>query len=122
MKHVFARGVLALCLLMPAAAWAGRGGQAPVDDEEKMDTALRKFGYVAGQAFQCHTKEEQDKLERVALTSATNILRLFGSDRAFYFAAAFGSGVAESIDPKNCPAAIKKASEMVVKLKTLAER
>ena len=32
------------------------------EDEEQMDAALRKFGYVSGQAFQCHTKEEQVKL------------------------------------------------------------
>jgi hypothetical protein len=87
-----------------------------------MDTALRKFGYVSGQAFQCHTKEEQVKLERTALNVGTNILRLFGSDRAFYFAAAFGMGMSEPMDPKKCPEAIQQATEMIGKLKTLSER
>jgi hypothetical protein len=87
-----------------------------------MDSALRKFGYVSGQAFQCHSKEEQIKLERTALNVATNIMRLFGSDRAFFYAAAFGAGMSEQMDPNKCPAAIKQATEMVAKLKILSER
>jgi hypothetical protein len=62
------------------------------------------------------------KAERVALDVATNILRLFGSDRAFFYAAAFGAGASEQMDQKACPAAIKEAKAMVDKLKVLSTR
>jgi hypothetical protein len=122
MKHVLALGVLALCLLLPGVAAAQQDIKVSAEDEEQMDSALRKFGYVSGQAFQCHTKEEQVRLERTALNVGTNILRLFGSDRAFYYAAAFGAGMSEQLDRKICPAAIKQATEMIAKLKILSER
>jgi alanine-alpha-ketoisovalerate/valine-pyruvate aminotransferase len=125
MKHVLALGVFALCLLLPGVASAQQARQdikISVEDEEQMDSALRKFGYVSGQAFQCHSKEEQIKLERTALNVATNILRLFGSDRAFFYAAAFGAGMTDQMDRKTCPAAIKQATDMIAKLKILSER
>ena len=122
MKHVLALGVLALCLLLPGVAAAQQDIKVSAEDEEQMDSALRKFGYVSGQAFQCHTKEEQVRLERTALNVGTNILRLFGSDRAFYYAAAFGAGMSEQLDRKICPAAIKQATEMIAKLKILSDR
>lgn len=110
-----------------AAALLALGGmaaaQVPSDaDEERMDAALRKFGYVSGQAFQCHGKEQQLRLEKTALRAATNILRLFGSDRAFYFAAAFGAGSSEQLDTKKCPEFIREADELVRKLGVLASR
>lgn len=97
--------------------------QMPSDaEEEKLDTTLRKFGYTSGQAFQCHSKEQQLKLEKTALNVGTNILRLFGSDRAFFFAAAFGAGAAEQLDTKTCPDLIRQADEMIRKLNVLAAR
>jgi hypothetical protein len=97
--------------------------QMPSDaEEEKLDMTLRKFGYVSGQAFQCHSKEQQLKLEKTALNVGTNILRLFGSDRAFFFAAAFGAGAAEQLDTKTCPDLIRQADEMIRKLNVLASR
>ena len=114
-------GALVASLMASGVATAGQG-KPVVDEDEQMDSALRKFGYVSGQAFQCHTKEQQVKLERTALDVGTNILRLFGSDRAFFFAAAFGAGASEKMDAKDCPAAIKQADEMITKLKILAAR
>jgi hypothetical protein len=58
----------------------------------------------------------------VALDVATNILRLFGSDRAFFFAAAFGAGASEQMDQKGCPAAISEATAMIDKLRVLSTR
>lgn len=108
---------LALCAL-PALASA----QVPTDtEEERMDAAFRKFGYVSGQAFACHTKDQQAKLERTALNVGTNILRLFGSDRAFFFAAAFGAGSSAAVDQAKCPAVLKQADEMLAKLKVLSQ-
>lgn len=119
-KIPVALGVLALSVLMSGVASAQQG--PTVDEEERFDGVIRKFGYTSGQAFQCHTKDQQAKLERTALDVGTNILRLFGSDRAFYYAAAFGAGMTEQMDTKKCPEAIKQAGEMIEKLKVLSAR
>src|SRR5262245_37422597 len=114
---------LVLLLLTGVGGAQQPASTLPTDqEEEQMDGALRKFGYVSGQAFQCHTKEQQAKAERVALDVATNILRLFGSDRAFFYAAAFGAGASEQMDQKACPGAIKEAATMIDKLKVLSAR
>jgi hypothetical protein len=116
-------GCLTMCLLTANGGAQQPTSALPTDqEEEQLDTAMRKFGYVSGQAFQCHPKEQQVKAERVALDVATNILRLFGSDRAFFYAAAFGAGASEQMDQKACPAAIKEAKAMVDKLKVLSAR
>lgn len=121
------RAMGSIAKIAAATALLALGGiaaaQLPSDaDEERMDTALRKFGYVSGQAFQCHGKDQQLRLEKTALSVGTNILRLFGSDRAFYFAAAFGAGSSEQLDAKSCPEFIRQADEMVRKLNVLASR
>ena len=116
------RTLLSAALALLTLQGAGMAQTQPVDEEEKMDAAFRKFGYVTGQAFQCHSKEQQVKLEKTALNVGTNILRLFGSDRAFFFAAAFGAGASEQLDAKQCPEYVKRAEEMVRKLNVLASR
>ena len=108
------------CLTLGLAA--GAQTRQAGDEEEQMDTALRKFGYVSGQAFSCHSKDQQAKLERTALNVTTNILRLFGSDRAFFYAAAFGAGASEQVDTKKCPEVIKQAEEMLGRMKVLSSR
>ena len=112
---------LALSLLLSGVATAQQA-MPTVDEEERLDGVMRKFGYVSGQAFQCHTKEQQVKLERLALDVGTNILRLFGSDRAFYFAAAFGAGSIDRLDTGKCPEVIRQAEDMIGKLKVLSSR
>ena len=119
MRTELMSGVLALSMLASSAV-AAQQAKPSVDEEEQMDTALRKFGYVSGQAFSCHTKEQQAKLERTALDVGTNVLRLFGSDRTFFFAAAFGAGASEKVDAAKCPAVIKEAEQMIAKLKILS--
>jgi hypothetical protein len=119
-RKTLAVGLFALALL-PGVASA-QAPKAAVDPEEQMDTSFRKFGYVTGQAFACYSKAEQVKLEKTALNVGNNILRLFGSDRAFFYAAAFGAGAAERVDQAKCPAIIKEATEMVDKLKGLSTR
>src|SRR5262245_63300250 len=103
-------GLVLLLLTGIGGAQQATSGLPTDQEEEQLDTAMRKFGYVSGQAFQCHTKEQQVKVERIALDVGTNILRLFGSDRAFFFAAAFGAGASEQMDQKGCPAAIQEAT------------
>ena len=113
---------LVLCLATGMVAAQQPPAATAADDEEQLDTALRKFGYVSGQAYQCHAKDQQAKVERTALDVATNVLRLFGSDRAFFYAAAFGAGASGDIDRQKCPATIKEASDMVAKLQVLSTR
>lgn len=120
MRLFTAAGIVTLCLTSSLAnAWQS---DQVMDEEEQMDKALRRFGYTSGQVFQCQPKEQQTKHERTALDIATNVLRLFGSDRAFYFAAAFGAGATEKMDDKSCAEASRQFRDMVSKLKVLAQR
>jgi hypothetical protein len=111
---------MALCLALEAAT--AQQPDQDVSEDEQMDRVLRQIGFVCGQAFQCHAKDQQTKLERVALDIATNVLRLFGSDRAFFFAAAFGAGATDKMDEKGCAEAIKQSHDMLNKFKVLAKR
>jgi hypothetical protein len=114
-------GALTLCLL-PALAGAQQKAQ-PVDDEEQMDSVLRKFGYVSGQACQCQKlPADKTRFELKSLDIATGILRLFGSDRAFFYAAAFGAGLTAAMEQSKCPEAIKQHEAMVTRLKVLGPR
>ena len=95
----------------------------PADEEEQMDDSLRKMGYISGQACQCQTQPAaKTKVERQSLDIANGVLRLFGSDRAFSYAAAFGAGITADLDQKKCPEAIKEFEAMLGKLKALAAR
>src|SRR5690554_6864025 len=114
-------GVGVMVFLLAGVGGAQQPGPAqPVDEEEQMDTGLRKFGYISGQAFQCYDAKQQEQAQRVALDVATNILRLFGSDRAFFYAAAFGAGATAEIDKKTCPDAIREAKAVIEKLNALS--
>jgi len=94
---------------------------ASTDEEEQMDNALRKLGYISGQAYQCQTAPaDKTKFEKTALDIANGILRLFGSDRAFSFAAAYGVGSTDKIDQKDCAEAIRRYDTAITKLKVLA--
>ncbi len=90
------------------------------DEDERLDNGLRDYGYVTGQAYQCVADENKKAAVSTALEIATGILRLFGSDRAFYFATAFGIGSAEAVDAEKCPELIEQYHQMTAKLKTLA--
>lgn len=72
------------------------------DEEEKFDDAIQQFGYVSGAALQCAASNQSPNIERDALRAFTGITRLFGSDRAFFYAAAYGAGATSSIDRSKC--------------------
>ena len=128
---------LAAAALAVAAVWLLPGMVAPrhevlalpavqdaADAEDaQMDEALKKFGYVSGQACQCRAAgPDRTQHERQALEIATGVLRLFGSDRAFYYAAAFGAGVSNELDAAACPEVVKQYDAMLAKVKVLANR
>ena len=87
----------------------------PVDDEEKFDDAIQQFGYVSGAAFQCATSNQAQAVERDVMRAFTGITRLFGSDRAFFYAAAYGAGAAGKVDRAKCPQYVKQFQESIQK-------
>ncbi|MFN6351307.1 MAG: hypothetical protein ACK40D_00315 [Cyanobacteriota bacterium] len=86
-------------LQAPVMARAPKSSVAPsvsgvsplADEEETFDEKLRQFGYWSGVALMC----------------VQRITQLFGSDRAFFFAAAFGYGTSIQVDPARCKDALE---------------
>jgi hypothetical protein len=87
----------------PAAAAA-----APVDEEEAFDEKLREFGYWSGAAHGCVAEAKQPEVERKVLETFNRIGQLFGTDRAFFYAAAFGRGTSVKIEAAKCPEFLDK--------------
>lgn len=89
--------ILCLCLLLLSApAWAQ-------NDDETFENAVRNFGYVSGLAHQCVPDAQKLTVERDVIKAYTGIVSLFGSDDAFFYAAAFGAGSTAKYDKKKCP-------------------
>lgn len=76
--------------------------------EDAFDDKLRAFGYWSGAAFSCVGEARQAEVERKVLDNFNGIARLFGTDRAFFYAAAFGNGTTHKVDPAKCPEFIEK--------------
>jgi hypothetical protein len=91
-----------------APAPAPAQAQAVVDEEEAFDEKLREFGYWSGAAFACVGEAKQAEVERRVLDNFNGIARLFGTDRAFFYAAAFGNGTTHKVDPAKCPEFLDK--------------
>lgn len=88
----------------PAApAQAPPAAAAGADDEEAFEEKLREFGYWYGAAFGCAPQAKQAEVERQVLDAYHSIARLFGTDRAFFYAAAFGHGTSVKIEGQKCP-------------------
>ena len=101
--------------LSPAAisATASEGG----DTEEQLDQGLKGFGYLTGLALGCVASEQRTRLEREALDLNAEITRLFGTDRAFLFAASFGNGTGVELKTEDCKTVIDRYSARVVKFR-----
>jgi hypothetical protein len=91
-----------------AAQQAPAQAKAADDDEEMFDEKLRQFGYWSGAAFACVGEAKQAEVERKVLDTFNGIARLFGTDRAFFYAAAFGNGTTHKVDPAKCPEFLDK--------------
>ena len=87
----------------PAAAAA-----APADPEEDFDEKLREFGYWSGAAHGCVPEAQQAEVERKVLATFNRIGQLFGTDRAFFYAAAFGRGTSMKVEAAKCPEFLEK--------------
>lgn len=102
---------LTVLLTVLMLSWAGSAIAQTPDEEEELDNAIQRFGYVSGMAFQCVPDEESGTVEREAMQVFTGLSRLFGTDRAFFYAAAYGSGATTSVEDSRCDAAIRQFRE-----------
>ena len=86
-----------------------------VDEEEQLDEAIQQFGYLSGVAFQCASGQQADakSIEKEVMKAFTGITRLFGSDRAFYYAAAYGVGATSTIDRSKCAEETRRFQELM---------
>jgi hypothetical protein len=93
------RHTIALALLVaPMLALAGTE-----DEDARFDDAVRDFGFTSGAALQCAEAAQKPRIESQALKAYSGIVRLFGSDQAFFYAAAFGAGSVMPVDKAKCP-------------------
>jgi hypothetical protein len=111
MKSIARKSTLLACALFSASLFIGTAlaqqpaakAAAPANEEEMFDNKLREFGYWSGAAYGCVPAAKQLEVERKVLESFNHIARLFGTDRAFFYAAAFGNGTTIKIDAQKCP-------------------
>lgn len=103
---------LALCCIAAPMA-------ANENDESAFDDALRNFGLTAGIAWQCSAEDMRESVDVRTLEAYSGILRLFGSDRAFGFAASYGVGIAADIEDEDCAARIAAFEDGLASAKNL---
>jgi hypothetical protein len=93
---------LAIAALLPVLAAAQPKSTAEDDEDLKFEESIRNFGFVSGAAYQCLPEAERNAHDREVLKAYSGLVRLFGSDRAFFYAAAFGAGTSMAIDKAKC--------------------
>jgi hypothetical protein len=93
----FSIGLLAF-VLAATPALAQDGG----DEDGAFDEALKNYGYAGGAAWQCAPETGKDAVIADAMRVYNGVARLFGTDRAFFFSAAFGAGTVDDIDTASC--------------------
>lgn len=107
MKSIF----VCLCLLLLSCpAWAQ-------NDEESFDNAVRNFGYTSGLAHQCTPDDGKLAVERDVFKAYNGLVALFGSDQAFFYAAAFGAGSTAAYDKKKCKEYLDNFNEQMRRAK-----
>lgn len=99
--------ITALAVLLPTLSAAAEKPSVEQDEDVLFEEAIRDFGYVSGVAYQCLPETEQGAHDRAVLEAYSGIARLFGTDRAFFYAAAFGAGTSSTIDRSQCPGYIE---------------
>lgn len=112
-KQLFSLTLLMIlgCGSGAAIAQPSPNPQVQIDNEESLDNAIEQFGYTSGLAFQCVSAREAEQIEQDALRAFTGITRLFGSDRAFFYAAAYGTGATARVNRSQCPQAVRRFRE-----------
>jgi hypothetical protein len=105
------------CVAYAAEPVAGKSADAPLDAEEQLDEGLKSFGYLTGLARGCVVPEQRTKLEREALDLSGAIARLFGTDRAFLFASAFGYGTSVTVETRECAEVLRNYDQRVARFR-----
>lgn len=97
------------------AGWAQSGPVVSKADvaEASFEESIRDFGYVSGAAYQCLPENQRLAHERGVIGAFDGLVRLFGSDRAFYYAAAFGAGSIDKIDKARCAEFIERYNSAI---------
>ena len=98
---------IVLAVLLPVVAGAQEKAASVEDEDVRFEESIRNFGFVSGAAYQCLAEAERAAHDREVLKAYTGIARLFGTDRAFFFAAAYGAGATTSLDKAKCPSYIE---------------
>jgi hypothetical protein len=91
---------LAVAAFFPVVVTAQPNTASAEDEDLKFEESIRSF--VSGAAWQCLPETERTAHDREVLRAYTGLVQLFGSDRAFFYAAAFGAGTGMSIDKAKC--------------------
>ena len=91
-----------ICLIAMVLAATPAIAQDDGDADAPFDDALRDFGYSGGAAWQCAEGADKGALVEDAMHVYNRLMQLFGSDRAFFFSAAFGAGAVDDIDRGDC--------------------
>lgn len=105
--------LLFLSVILLMNHWSMSAIAQEMNAEEDLDRAIEGFGYTSGIAFQCLPPEEAAELEQDAMKAFTGIVRLFGSDRAFFYAAAYGSGATAEVDRSQCEQRVREFREAI---------
>ena len=90
------------------------------DEDEKLDASFRKFGQAAGAAYQCAGEGEKEKLVADVRKAYNRIGQLFGTERAFYFAASFGKATDDPFDKAKCAELMTKLRESILVKRAVA--
>ena len=81
-------------------------------EDEEFVAAVKDFGYAGGVAWKCAAEgDPRTDIERQAMVSYNGLVRLFGTDDAFLFAAAFGAGTSSTVEKSECEAFAKAFRE-----------
>jgi hypothetical protein len=113
--------MIALVSAGPALAVAQETkAETAIDSEEALDEALKRFGYLAGQALTCVTDAQKPELEREVLNVNNSIARLLGVDRAFLFSSSFGYGTSVKVPTEECAELLKTYASRVAKHRAAA--
>lgn len=106
MSTLIAR-LLACCVslaVMEVSAFAQDATDPVEEEDDGFSDLVRDFGYAGGAAWQCAEEEARPDIERQSMVSFHGLVRLFGSDEAFFFATAFGAGTSAQIARGECEA------------------
>jgi hypothetical protein len=88
------------------------------EEDAAFDQSVRDFGFTSGAVLQCAKTSERGVVEAEALRAYSGLVRLFGSDQAFFYAAAFGAGSTMAIDKSKCSEYSKAFNKAMSKNKT----